>query len=148
MKPRTFEAFNRQCMAGFFLVVIILPSAATNQITVRDLNSTPADKHKFLELVNENRNRILNVCRVLFTRLLAVSNTSQIMKPQQTIETQCGCPRNSVKWGRAVGFGIAIGTVLGTVVGVATKNGAFIYIGLLLGAAIGVVFKSKETKSG
>jgi RNA polymerase sigma-70 factor, ECF subfamily len=28
------------------------------------LNSTPADEHKFLELVNENRNRILKVCRV------------------------------------------------------------------------------------
>jgi RNA polymerase sigma-70 factor (ECF subfamily) len=28
------------------------------------VNSTPADEHKFLELVNENRNRILRVCRV------------------------------------------------------------------------------------
>jgi RNA polymerase sigma-70 factor, ECF subfamily len=28
------------------------------------LNSTPVDEHKFLELVNENRNRILRVCRV------------------------------------------------------------------------------------
>jgi RNA polymerase sigma-70 factor (ECF subfamily) len=28
------------------------------------LNSTPADEQKFLELVNENRNRILKVCRV------------------------------------------------------------------------------------
>jgi RNA polymerase sigma-70 factor (ECF subfamily) len=28
------------------------------------LNSTPADEHKFLELVNENRNRVLRVCRV------------------------------------------------------------------------------------
>jgi RNA polymerase sigma-70 factor, ECF subfamily len=28
------------------------------------LNSTPADEHKFLELVTENRNRILRVCRV------------------------------------------------------------------------------------
>jgi RNA polymerase sigma-70 factor (ECF subfamily) len=28
------------------------------------LNSTPADEHKFLELVDENRNRILKVCRV------------------------------------------------------------------------------------
>jgi len=28
------------------------------------LNSTPADEEKFLELVNENRNRILRVCRV------------------------------------------------------------------------------------
>jgi len=27
------------------------------------LNSTPADEHRFLELVNENRNRILRVCR-------------------------------------------------------------------------------------
>jgi RNA polymerase sigma-70 factor, ECF subfamily len=27
------------------------------------LNSTPADEHTFLELVNENRNRILRVCR-------------------------------------------------------------------------------------
>jgi RNA polymerase sigma-70 factor, ECF subfamily len=28
------------------------------------LNSTPADEHRFLELVNENRNKILRVCRV------------------------------------------------------------------------------------
>lgn len=28
------------------------------------LNSTPADEHRFLELVTENRNRILRVCRV------------------------------------------------------------------------------------
>ena len=28
------------------------------------MNSTPADEHAFLELVNENRNRILKVCRV------------------------------------------------------------------------------------
>ena len=28
------------------------------------MNSTPADEQKFLELVNENRNRILKVCRV------------------------------------------------------------------------------------
>jgi RNA polymerase sigma-70 factor (ECF subfamily) len=28
------------------------------------VNSTPADEHEFLELVNENRNRILRVCRV------------------------------------------------------------------------------------
>ena len=28
------------------------------------MNSTPADEHKFMELVNENRNRILRVCRV------------------------------------------------------------------------------------
>jgi RNA polymerase sigma-70 factor, ECF subfamily len=28
------------------------------------LNSPPADEHKFLELVNENQNRILRVCRV------------------------------------------------------------------------------------
>ena len=28
------------------------------------MNSTPADEHKFLELVTENRNRILRVCRV------------------------------------------------------------------------------------
>ncbi len=28
------------------------------------MNSTPADEHKFLELVNENRDRILRVCRV------------------------------------------------------------------------------------
>ena len=28
------------------------------------MNSTPADEHKFLELVNENRNKILRVCRV------------------------------------------------------------------------------------
>ena len=28
------------------------------------MNSTPADEHRFLELVNENRNRILRVCRV------------------------------------------------------------------------------------
>lgn len=28
------------------------------------MNSTPADERKFLELVNENRNRVLRVCRV------------------------------------------------------------------------------------
>ena len=28
------------------------------------MNSTPADEHKFLDLVNGNRNRILRVCRV------------------------------------------------------------------------------------
>ena len=28
------------------------------------MSSTPADEHKFLELVNENRSRILRVCRV------------------------------------------------------------------------------------
>ena len=28
------------------------------------MNSTPADEHKFLELVNENRYKILKVCRV------------------------------------------------------------------------------------
>lgn len=28
------------------------------------MNSTPADEHRFLDLVNENRNRILKVCRV------------------------------------------------------------------------------------
>ena len=28
------------------------------------MNSTPADEHKFLELVTENRNRILRICRV------------------------------------------------------------------------------------
>jgi len=39
------------------------PSAATNQMKVR-LKATPADERKFLELVNENRNRILRVCRV------------------------------------------------------------------------------------
>jgi hypothetical protein len=69
------------------------------------------------------------------------------MKPQQTTETQCGCPRNAVKWGEAVGYGIAMGTALGTVVGVATKNAVFIYIGMFLGAAIGGIFKSKHTKS-
>lgn len=28
------------------------------------MNSTPADEHKFQELVNENRNKILRICRV------------------------------------------------------------------------------------
>ena len=28
------------------------------------MNSTPGDEHKFLELVNENRNKILRICRV------------------------------------------------------------------------------------
>jgi RNA polymerase sigma-70 factor (ECF subfamily) len=28
------------------------------------LNSTPEDEHRFLELVNENRNKVLRVCRV------------------------------------------------------------------------------------
>jgi hypothetical protein len=51
-----------------------------------------------------------------------------------------------MKWGRAVGYGIAIGTALGTGVGVATKNTAFIYIGMFSGAAIGAIFKSKQTK--
>jgi hypothetical protein len=68
------------------------------------------------------------------------------MKTQQTLITQCGCPRNAVKWGKEVGYGIAIGTVLGTVVGVATKSAVFVYIGMILGAAIGVSFKSKQTK--
>ena len=54
---------------------------------------------------------------------------------------------NAVKWGRAVGYGIAVGTALGTVVGVATKNSAFIYIGMFSGAAIGAVFKSNQTRS-
>jgi hypothetical protein len=63
------------------------------------------------------------------------------MKTQQ--EPQCSCPSNNVKWGKAVGYGIAIGTVLGTVVGVATKNVVFIYAGMMLGAAIGAIFKSK-----
>ena len=69
------------------------------------------------------------------------------MKTQPTTETQCGCPASTVKWGRAVGYGIAIGTVLGTVVGVATKQTAFVYAGMLVGAAIGVILKSKRTKS-
>ncbi len=52
-----------------------------------------------------------------------------------------------MKWGKAVGYGIALGTVLATVVGVATKNAVFIYIGMILGSAIGAIFKSKQTKS-
>jgi len=40
-----------------------------------------------------------------------------------------------------------MGTGLGTVVGVATKNAVFIYVGMFLGAAIGAIFKSKQTKS-
>jgi len=44
-------------------VVIIFAPAATNQIKAA-LNSKPADEQKFLELVKENRNRILRVCRV------------------------------------------------------------------------------------
>jgi hypothetical protein len=62
------------------------------------------------------------------------------MKTQQT---QSSCPSNTVKWGKAVGYGIAIGTVLGTVAGVATKNAVFVYTGMILGAAIGAIFKSK-----
>ena len=77
---------------------------------------------------------------------LAAASTSQIMKPQQTTETQCGCPRKAVKWGKPMGYGIAMGTVLGTVVGVATKNSAFVYIGMFLGAAIGAIFKSEQAK--
>lgn len=46
-----------------------------------------------------------------------------------------------------MGYGIAFGTVLGTVAGVATKQTAFIYIGMLLGAAVGVIFTSKQTKT-
>ena len=52
-----------------------------------------------------------------------------------------------MKWGKTVGYGIAAGTVFGTVVGVATKHAAFIYVGMLLGAGIGAIFKSKQTKS-
>jgi len=63
------------------------------------------------------------------------------MKTQQ--EPQCSCPTNAVKWGKTVGYGIAIGTVLGTLVGVATKNVVFVYTGMLLGADIGAIFKSK-----
>jgi len=69
------------------------------------------------------------------------------MKPQQTTETPPGCSTSAVKWGKAVGYGIAIGTLLGTVGGVATKQTALIYVGMLLGAAIGFIFKSKPTKS-
>jgi hypothetical protein len=68
------------------------------------------------------------------------------MSKQQTTETQCRHPRNSVKWGKAVGYGIAIGTVLGTVIAVATKNVAFLYIGMFLGGVIGAVFKSKRPR--
>ena len=69
------------------------------------------------------------------------------MKAQQTAETQCGCPRSAVKWGKAVGYGIAIGTVLGTMVGVGAKNEVFVYMGILLGAVIGAIFKSRRTKA-
>ena len=65
------------------------------------------------------------------------------MKPQATIETSCGCPRNTIKWGKAVGYGIAAGTAFGTVIGVATKNEWFIYIGMFLGAGLGAIFRSK-----
>lgn len=67
------------------------------------------------------------------------------MKQQQTTEPQLACPTGA-KWGKAVGYGIAIGTLLGTVAGVATKQAAFVYVGMLLGAAIGFIFKSKPTK--
>ena len=79
--------------------------------------------------------------------LLGVTSTSQLLKTQKSTETQCGCPRNGVKWGKAVGYGIPMGTVLGTVIGVATKNAVFVYIGMSLGAAIGAIFKSKQIKS-
>ena len=65
-----------------------------------------------------------------------------IMKTQETTET-----RNGVRWGKIVGYGIAIGTVLGTIAGVATKHTVFIYVGMCLGAAIGAIFTSKQTKS-
>jgi hypothetical protein len=52
-----------------------------------------------------------------------------------------------VKWGRAGGYGVAIGTLLGTFVGVATKNAAFVYVGMLLGAAVGAVFNSRQTQN-
>jgi len=68
------------------------------------------------------------------------------MKTEHTTETQCGCPRNAVKWGKAVGYGIAMGTVLGTVVAIATKNAVFIYIGMSLGAAIGAISNSNRPK--
>jgi RNA polymerase sigma-70 factor (ECF subfamily) len=44
--------------------VIILPRAATNQIKGPKLSSRSAEEHRFIELVNENRSRILRVCRV------------------------------------------------------------------------------------
>ena len=69
------------------------------------------------------------------------------MKSQQTTETHTGCATSALKWGKAVGYGIAIGTLVGTVGGIVTKQTAFIYIGMLLGAAIGFIFKSKPTKS-
>ena len=69
------------------------------------------------------------------------------MKLHQTAETQCGCSSNAVRWGRAVGCGLALGTLLGTVVGVAMKNALFVYVGMCLGAAIGGVFKSRQTKT-
>lgn len=65
------------------------------------------------------------------------------MKPQQATEIQSGCHPSAVKWGKAVGYGIAIGTVLGTIVGVATKQMVFVYIGMFLGAAVGFIFKSR-----
>src|SRR6266550_4433033 len=58
------KSFPKEKRRKIFLAVIILPSAATNQIKGPRLNSTPADEDKFLELVNENRNKILRVCRV------------------------------------------------------------------------------------
>jgi len=59
------------------------------------LNSTPADEHKFLALVNENRNRILKVCRV-YSR-----NPSDQKDFYQEIPFQIwvGCPDWAQFWG-------------------------------------------------
>jgi hypothetical protein len=65
------------------------------------------------------------------------------MKPQQATKARWRCSANAVKWGRAEGYGIALGTVLGTVVGVATKNFLFVYLGMFLGAASAAIVKRK-----
>jgi len=70
-----------------------------------------------------------------------MASVRSFMKTKQTAET------NAVKWGKAVGYGIAIGTVLGTVAGVATKNAGVVYVGICLGGAIGLIFKSKQAKN-
>ena len=69
------------------------------------------------------------------------------MKPNEAAETGCGDSKGKVKWGKAVGWGLAIGTVFGTVVGVATKNSMFIYAGMLFGGAVGAIVKFKQIRS-
>jgi hypothetical protein len=117
-----------------------MPPRLPNKIT-----GANAGGRRLLAISTRWAARIAQFCRS--AHCSAAATASQIMKPQQRTETQCGCPRNAARWGKAVGCGITIGTAFGTVVAVATKNWMFVYIGMFLGAAIGAVFKSTQTKS-